>query len=134
MNDRKMPESKDIERAILGGCMVSFEASGLASEIIKEEHFFSPANGVMFRILKQMYIRNIKFDELLFTDELNKIGVLDKIGGPATVSGIMRDTASGANIQHHCDVVREHYQRRKLILLCEDVASKAEREKSRLER
>jgi len=127
MNDRIMPESKEIERAILGGCMVSFEASAEASEIIKEEHFFSPANGVMFRILKQMYIRNIRFDQLLFEKELEKIGVLEKIGGSATVSGIMRDTASGANIKEHCEIVIENYQRRKLILLCEDVASKAEK-------
>lgn len=126
MNEAEdIPRSKDIERAVIGACILSSDGLSKACEIISEEMFYFPQHRLLFEILRYFMVRSMKYDELVIVEELEKRGQLEQVGGQATIAGLMAETASAANIEHHCKIVKEKYQYRQLIILCNAISGEA---------
>lgn len=116
-NEKNVPQSPDIERAVLGAMLFDKEAIGSAIEVLSRERncFYRPANSLIFRAITDLYDEGLPVDILSISELLRKRGQLDAVGGDATLASISADTSSSANIRYHCGILNEKAMLRDLI-------------------
>ena len=120
MNDLiTLPQSRDIERAVLGAMLIDKGAIESAIEIIKAETFFSPVHQTIYRAILKLYVNGIGVDQLTISEGLSKEGNLDAVGGESTIADLMTETASAANIKEHCNIINTKHLLRKIMILAE---------------
>lgn len=119
------PQATEIERAVLGAMLLEKEAIGIAVEVIgkDEDCFYKPAHAAIFRVITDLYDQNFPVDLLTVTERLRQRGVLDQVGGDATLSAIAQETSSAANIRYHCLILRDKAFLRKMISLATSIRS-----------
>jgi len=87
-------------------------------EHINGSDFYMPNNSIIFCALTTLYTQNSPIDQLTVCEQLQRDGQLDQVGGEIAISGIIGETASSANIIYHCQVVKDKYLKRQIILCC----------------
>ncbi|HUT63009.1 MAG TPA: replicative DNA helicase [Anaerolineae bacterium] len=113
--DRVLPQSPDIERAVLGAMLLEKKAIGTAIEIKLDDCFYKPAHSVIYRTITDLYDENLPVDQLMVSERLKQRGMLDMVGGEATIASLVSETASAANIRYHCQILKEKALLRKMI-------------------
>ncbi len=109
------PHSLEAEESVIGAALLDEAAVIKILEILKEEHFYSPANQKIFRGIIDLYNRNITPDLVTVTDWLRKNKMIDEIGGPDYLSNIVAGIITTANVEHHARVVLDKAIKRTLI-------------------
>ncbi|MFA6470460.1 MAG: replicative DNA helicase [Candidatus Latescibacterota bacterium] len=117
------PQAPEIERAVLGAMLLEKEAIGIAVEVIgkDEDCFYKPAHAAIFRVITDLYDQNFPVDLLTVTERLRQRGVLEQVGGDATLSAIAQETSSAANVRYHCLILRDKAFLRKMISLATSI-------------
>lgn len=129
--DRKQPQASDIERAVLGAMLLDNKAIGIAiNNKIVPEIFFKPTHQIIYRVLTDLFDNSIPIDQLTVIEHLTQRGHLDAVGGEATIAALMAETASAANIEYHCQILREKAILRKIIMVTSSVQTMCYDEKA----
>ncbi len=116
--DRVPPFAPDIERAVLGAMLIDNRAIGDAVELIRDSSFFyEPGYGMIFRAITDLFDVNAPVDQLTVSEQLKRKGQLDMVGGEETISALIAETTSSANIRYHCSILKEKTLLRRLISL-----------------
>lgn len=109
------PQSAEAENAVLGSMLLDREAIARAAEKLDKETFYSETNQKIFQAIIQLYDNNLAIDMVTLIEELKKQGILDEVGGPAHITGLVNSIPTAANIDHYSKIVREKSLLRKLI-------------------
>uniref|UniRef100_A0A7V3RHT7 Replicative DNA helicase n=1 Tax=candidate division WOR-3 bacterium TaxID=2052148 RepID=A0A7V3RHT7_UNCW3 len=112
---RVPPHSLEAEESVLGSALLDESAVIKALEILKEEHFYSPANQKIFRAIVDLYNHNITPDIVTVSDWLKKNKMLDDVGGADYISNLVSGVITTANVEHHARVVLDKAIKRNLI-------------------
>jgi replicative DNA helicase len=118
--DRKPPHSLSAEMSVLGAMLLSKEAIGQVIPILKEECFFQPAYRLIFQALITLYEKGDPPDPVLLRHELQRMGVLEDIGGTQTLAKLMVAVPSATNVEYYAKMVRGQHMLRKLITACNE--------------
>jgi len=113
--DKLPPQATDMERAVLGAMLIDPDSIGLTIELLKETDFYKPGHAAIYRALTDLFDANLPVDQLTVSEQLKKKKQLELIGGEPTISALINDTASSANIRYHSHVIREKALLRRLI-------------------
>jgi len=105
------------ERALLASVMISGNAAATAMDEITGEEFYDPQNGTLFRCLKKLYSDGLPLDVNIIHSHLTKAKANITI---EFLLELMDEVASGANVIHYIEIVRDHYTRRKLQSVAEE--------------
>ena len=119
------PGSVEIERAVLGACMLSTEALGTSIEILRPSDFSDSNHRLLYSVLVEMYNSNRLADLITVPEELKAKGIYDRFGGAAFISEISASVTSTANVAYYAGIVREYSLRRRLIDAGNIIASMA---------
>jgi len=114
MNDIP-PQSREIERAVLGAMLIDPEAIVVALDLIDETVFYRPVYQSIFKVIRDLYSQNTPIDQLIVAEELQKRGHLDAVGGEAAIAALMAECFSSANITTHCKMLIEKAKVRNII-------------------
>jgi len=114
---KKPPQAIDIERAVLGALMMEQDAIICVQNILKSEYFYKDAHQKIYSAILSLSERNNPIDILTVSDELEKMGVLDEIGGRAYIGELSGVVGSSAHLEFHAKVVVEKYIKRALIAM-----------------
>jgi len=109
------PHSLEAEESVIGSALLDESAVVKILELLKEEHFYSPANQKIFRAIIDLYNHNVAPDLVTVTDWLRKNKMLDEIGGSDYISNIVAGVITTANVEHHARVVLDKAIKRNLI-------------------
>lgn len=109
------PQSKDLEDAILGACLLEKTAFERASGMIRGEMFYSSENGLIFEAMQSLSNRQKPIDMMTVVEELRKSGDIENAGGPFYVSKLTNSVVSSANLESHCHIIVEKFLKRELI-------------------
>ena len=123
--DRKPPHSLGAEMSVLGAMILSKEAIGQVIPILTEDCFFHPAHRMVFKALIELYSQNEPPDVVLLRRQLQRMGVMDDVGGPQFLAQLMSAVPSAANVEYYATTVRDLYMLRKLISACNDTLAEA---------
>ena len=70
--DKKQPQSKDIERAILGAMLVDTDAIMKVVDKIDADVFFLPTHQIIFSTIKGLYDSKMPVDQLTLVNKLEQ--------------------------------------------------------------
>ena len=119
--EKKQPQSKDIERAILGAMLIDTDAIMKVVDKIDADVFFLTTHQIIFSTIKGLYDSNMPVDQLTLVNKLEQKGELDLVGGEAMIAALMAETASAGNVMHHIKIIRDKALKRSLILIVKAV-------------
>jgi replicative DNA helicase len=119
------PQSLDAEISVLGSVMLREDAFDEVDHLIDPEDFYYPSNKTIFQVCRELRSSNKPIDSVSITTWLEKLGMLDAIGGVAYIGRIMEATPSTYHAEHHAQTVAGKSQLRKIIGVCRKAASDA---------
>ena len=118
---RSVPNSKEAEQAVLSAIFLSKSASDIAFESIDENAFYFDNHKKIFLALKSLYDSNIPIDMTTITNELQKRGNLDEIGGVIYLTEVLNTESTAANINYYLKIISDDSLLRRLIDVSNEV-------------
>ena len=120
---RVPPHDLAAEASLLGAMLLSANAIGAAAEVrLTAADFYKPAHGHIFDAIEALYHRGEPADPVTVADDLRRDGLLEAIGGPATLISLQTGTPAISNAGRYARIVEEHALLRRLIGVAAEVA------------
>ncbi len=113
--ERVPPQNIEAEIAVLGSMLIEEEAIAKAIEILDEKSFYKEAHRIIYKTILDLFGRNSAADIVTLTEELNKKGQLDAVGGAPYLASLASSIPTAANIEHYARIVKEKAILRHLI-------------------
>ncbi|MFW5758316.1 MAG: replicative DNA helicase, partial [Bacteroidota bacterium] len=115
------PQALDMEEAVLGAMMLEQNALTNVIDILKPEVFYKDSHQRIFKAIHKLFSESEPVDILTVTQELQKSGELETIGGSYYISQLTSRIASAANIEFHARIVIQKFLQRELIRISNDI-------------
>ena len=119
---RLPPHSIEAEQCLLGGLMLDNQVFDQIATQITAGDFYHPDHRLIYAAILQLHRDNQPIDVLTTSEALTKDGMLERIGGLASLAELARHTPGTSNLQFYCNVVRERSIRRQLIQAAREIA------------
>lgn len=115
------PFNLDAEESVLGAMMLSEHAVEACMDVLEGREFYRPTHGAIFRAILAVYGRRQAVDAITVSDELDKAGKLEEVGGAERVHELNALVPAAANVRHWANIVRETWLARGLIRTGQDI-------------
>jgi len=119
---RVAPHNLQAEESLLGAMLLSKDAIAVASETLEAENFYKPAHGHIFDAITSLSAAGEPADPVTVADELRRAGLLDAIGGTATLVTLQAATPAISNAGRYAKIIEEHALLRRLIGVAGEIA------------
>ena len=124
-NYKIMPNNLDAEQAVLGCLLIDNECQTELMYSIKPEDFYTEAHQNIFTAMQKVFQRNVPVDFITLTEELEREGKINSVGGIDYISFLSNVVPSAANYKYYSDIVKSNSLRRTLIKSGQDIIEKA---------
>lgn len=126
-----VPHSREAEEAAIGAVLINPEAYYHVKQHIKtSEEFYIHRLRWVWEAYEALKAKETDIDLLTISDQLNRKGLLDEIGGSAYLTSLISQVPSSQNAENYAELVHEQYVRRKLISAANEIASLAYKDAS----
>ncbi|MFZ4518433.1 MAG: replicative DNA helicase [Microthrixaceae bacterium] len=119
---RVPPHNLEAEQSLLGAMLLSEHAVSAAATIVGADDFYKPAHRHIFDAVQALYATGRGVDPLTVAEELDRVGVLESVGGGAALLTLQANTPAITNAEHYARIVEEKALLRRLITAANDVA------------
>lgn len=119
---RPPPTALDAEAACLSAVLLRPERYEEISWL-RREHFYSEANGKIWESVRRLTHDGRAVDAVTVAADLRDAEQLGAVGGAAYLAQICDATPAVSHVADHARIVRETWQRRRLIAECQRVAA-----------
>ncbi len=120
--ERVPPQNLEAERSVLGGILLENQAMPNVVEILQDEDFYREAHRKIFRAMLDLSERNDPVDLITLTEEVNRKGSLQDVGGAVYLASLADEVPTAANILYYAKIVKEKSVLRQLIEAATEVA------------
>lgn len=111
-----LPNSIDIEEAVLGAMMISMNGAQECLLILKTpDVFYKIENANIFESIQKLYQDGNPIDLLSVSSTLRKMGLLEMIGGDIYLIQLTQKISSSAHIEYHSRLLLQYFIKRKII-------------------
>ena len=119
---RVPPHSLEAEESLLGAMLLSRDAIADAVEHTETVHFYRPANAHVFDAISGLYASGDPADPVTVATELERMGVLEMVGGLDGLISLQVNTPATSNAGKYAQIVAERYLLRRLIETANEIA------------
>ena len=119
------PHSVEAEQAVLGGLMLDSNAWDAVADIISASDFYRRDHKLIFEAIVEVAEIRGSCDAVTISENLERKGRLEEIGGLAYLGTIARDTPSAANVRAYAEIIRERSTLRQLVTAGNEIAAAA---------
>ena len=123
------PHNVEAEKTILGGILVNNKNLNVVLSHLSPEDFYKETNRKILDKIILLVDKGRPVDLLTLTEELQKEGCLEEIGGASYVSSLMDGVPKSMNIEFHARIVKEKALLRRLILSSAKIISSSYEQK-----
>lgn len=116
------PHSTDAEVAVLGAMLIDKDAVSKVVEVVDAECFYHEKHVLIFKAMMAMFERGVTIDLVSLSDQLQRDGTLERVGGMFALTEISVRTVSSANVEYHARIVLERFLKRQLIKVAGEIA------------
>src|SRR5258708_15530761 len=81
--EKLLPQNVEAEAGVLGSLLIDPEAVVQVAEFLRPDDFYRDAHRTIFQAVLELYESGEPADLITLTDELQRRGQLEDIGGPA---------------------------------------------------
>lgn len=108
MTPRIPPQAVDMERAVIGACLLGdSEAIGEALEILSPGDFYLERHQLIWEALRGLVAASQPVDLLTLAEALKSVGRLSLAGGEAYLMDLSAEIVSSANVAAHASIVKD---------------------------
>ncbi len=125
MAERKIPESIEAEKAVLGSAFLSKAALQKMCDELSSEYFYSEANAKIFETLQELNDDQTPVDITILTNKLSDKKILSQVGNVEYLSEIIDSVPSASNVDYYINIVKEKMVARKIIETATEIANDA---------
>ena len=117
------PHSVEAEQSVLGGLLLDSAAWDNVADVVRSEDFYRPDHSLIFEAIGALAAQGKPSDVVTVSEQLERLGKLDSVGGLGYLGTLARDTPTAANIKAYADIVRERSLLRNLSLAGNEISS-----------
>jgi replicative DNA helicase len=121
--ERLPPQAIEAGMAVLGSMMLDKEAIVKAIEIVNENVFYKDAHKKIYLAILELFDRNEPVDIITLSNELQKRGELDEVGGKLYLMQLLNVVPSSANVEYYANITRKKSILRNLIAVSNEIIS-----------
>ena len=116
------PHNLDAEQSVLGAMLLSRDAIAAVAETITADDFYKPAHGHVYEAVTALYGSGHPVDPVTVAEELERSGLLESVGGAATLISIQDRTPATTNASRYAQIVSELALLRRMIGVANEIA------------
>lgn len=119
------PQSKDLEKEVLGGLMMEDHWFDEINNILIVDSFYVTMHQIVFKAIKNVRLKNLRIDLPTVANELKISGDLGntvQIGDLMSLTSAVRSTA---NIESHSRIIAQNFMLRELIRVSSEIIGEA---------
>jgi len=123
------PHSLEAEKTVLGGILVNNESLNTVLSIITPEDFYKDANRKIIEKIIVLVDKSLTVDLLSLSEELQKAGALDEVGGASYLASLMDGVPKSLNVEYYAQIIKEKSLLRRLIMSSAKIISSSYEQK-----
>ncbi len=108
---------------MLAACLLDRDALDRVIETLQPEHFYSQANGLIFKACHELSEQGSPIDIVSVASWLRSREQIQRAGGAKYLGELVDATPAVAHIGHHARIVKEKWRIRRLIAACQKYAA-----------
>jgi len=112
---RVPPHNLEAEASVLGSLMLDRNAIVRVADFLRPEDFYLDHHAQVYRAALNLYDGSDPIDLLTLAAELEKMRVLERVGGQAFLAELESGVPTAANVEYYGHLVEEAATKRKLI-------------------
>ncbi|KWX56695.1 replicative DNA helicase [Mycobacterium sp. NAZ190054] len=112
---RQPPQDPAAEQAVLGGMLLSKDAVADVLEKLRPGDFYKPANQIVYDAILDLYGRGEPADAVTVAAELDRRGLLRRVGGAPYLHTLISTVPTAANAGYYAEIVAEKALLRRLV-------------------
>ncbi len=113
--DRLPPHNIEAEQSVLGSLLIDRDAIIRVASYLKAEDFYVSANATIFAAIRDLYNRREPTDFVTLSDELERMGTLDDVGGVGYLSSLLSAVPTAVHVEYYGHIVARTATLRRLI-------------------
>lgn len=117
------PQAVEMEKAVLGACMLEKEAFSQVSEIITEDCFYLDSHRAIFKAIVALNFSGRPIDVLTVSEQLRAANELSKAGEASYLASLTNFVVSSANIVTHSRYILQAFMKREIIRISGELIS-----------
>ena len=118
-----VPHSREAEEAVVGAVLINPEAYYDVAQFLTGEDFYIHRLRWVWEAFTRLHEGRKPIDLLTVSDELERAGQLNEVGGPAFLTSLINQVPTSLNAESYGKIVEEHSVRRKMITAANRIAS-----------
>src|SRR5579885_3358349 len=113
--DALPPNNTEAEEAVLGSILIDRDAVGQVASFLRPADFFREQHATIYEAALRLYDRREPVDFLTLTDELQRSGRYDEVGGLSFLSSLLNVVPTSLHVEQYARIVERAAVRRRLI-------------------
>lgn len=116
--DKDIHYSIDLEKAIIGACLMEKEAAGRIYSMLEPEYFYHLFHQVIYAAIRDMFTNGLPIDTLTVIDQLIRVQGRKTLGNVDTdfyVTTCTNAVVGTAHLEYHAHVVKTMWMEREII-------------------
>lgn len=123
------PHSPEAEKTVLGGILINNKNLNVVLSIIAPEDFYKDSNRKIIQRIISLVDKGSPVDILTLSEELQKGGELEDVGGASYLSSLLDGVPKSLNVEFHARIIKEKSLLRRLILSSAKIMSSSYEQK-----
>ena len=120
-----LPHSREAEEAVLGAILINPQVYYDIAPYLSVEDFFIRRNGYIWQAITRLMERNVPIDILTINEELDQMGLLTEVGGPAYLSILVNNVPTTLHAEAYAKIMVESAVRRRMLQAANEIAKLA---------
>lgn len=121
--ERVPPHNKEAEIAVVGSILINNNCWNEVFPIINSVDFYLEYCRVIFFHMEFMFSEGKVVDPVTLGSELTRTGNLNKVGGALSISNILDNVVTTANVSHYANIIKESSAIRKILYDAQKIVS-----------
>ena len=113
--DKLQPHNREAEEAVLGSLLIDPDAIIRVATFLAPEDFYMERHAWIYEAIRDLHERREPADMVTLTDEMERRGQLNEIGGSAYLSGLINATPTSIHVEYYARIIERTAVLRRLI-------------------
>ena len=123
-----VPHSREAEEAVIGAVLINPEAYYDVAQFLQAEDFYIHRHRWIWQAFTRLHEQRVPIDFLTVSEELDQMGQLGEIGGPAFLTALINNVPTSLHAEAYGHLVEATAVRRRMLEAANQIAKLAYQE------
>jgi len=125
--------NREAEEAVIGAILINPEAYYDVAPFLRADDFYIHRHRWIWEAFTRLHERRVPIDYLTVAEELNQMGQLAEVGGPAYLTALINNVPTSLHAEAYGRIVEESAIRRRMLTAANEIAKLVYQEDRRID-